>query len=176
MITIVSFSGRQGGNCGRIAAFIRELTGENTEIFDFSAQTMHPCGGCRYECFQEGMACPYIDDGEYGLLDAITHSDCVYFVIPNYCDYPCANFFIFNERSQCYFQNHPERLEAYEAVPKKCVVISNSGQENFEQALAYHGNAELLVLSAKRFRRNSVAGDLMEEPQVRELLEIFCKA
>ena len=38
----------------------------------------------------------------------ITDSDLSYFIVPNYCDYPCANFFIFNERSQCFFQHHPE--------------------------------------------------------------------
>lgn len=39
----------------------------------------------------------------------------VYFSLPNYCNYPCANFFIFNERSQCYFQRQPKLLHSMRA-------------------------------------------------------------
>lgn len=92
------------------------------------------------------------------MLDAICQ-----FVIPNYCDYPCANYFIFNERSQCFFQGKPERLDAFLRVRKKFIVVSNTNQENFRQILSQNvdGEPEILFLSAKKYGRNSVCGDLM---------------
>ena len=51
------------------------------------------------------------------------HSEMVYFELPNYCDYPCANYFIFNECSQCFFQRKPDLLEAYLTIPKRSIVI-----------------------------------------------------
>jgi hypothetical protein len=97
------------------------------------------------------------------LLDEIVHSDLTYFILPNYCDYPCANFFVFNERSQCYFQGRPELLEAYEKVPKRAVVVSNTNEENFRQAMAYHAyeKADILFLPAKQYGKESIKGDLL---------------
>ena len=118
-ILIISFSARQDGNCDGISRMIREHYDHSCTVFRFSQQQIHPCGGCRYECFGKETTCPYIADPEYGLLDAICNHDLTYFVIPNYCDYPCANYFIFNERSQCYFQHKPERLDRFINVKKK---------------------------------------------------------
>ena len=109
---IISFSSRENGNCTQIGRLIQSIT-EDAELFVFSKMTLHPCGNCAYQCFSSRDQCPYMDDMEYRLLDAVTHSDLTFFIIPNYCDYPCANFFIFNERSQCYFQGRPELLEKY---------------------------------------------------------------
>ena len=98
-----------------------------------------------------------------------------YFVVPNYCDYPCANFFIFNERSQCYFQGHSELLEQYLNVPKKFIVVSNSTSENFRLAFTQHvyDEPEILILSAKRYEKNSISGSLVALDEVRTELEIF---
>ena len=62
--------------------------------------------------------------------------------LPNYCDYPCANFFAFNERIQRYFQDHPKRLDCYEGVPKKFIVISNTEKHNFRAVLQQHSAQE----------------------------------
>ena len=109
---------------------------------------------------------------DIGLLDAVTHSDLVYFILPNYCDYPCANYFVFNERSQCYFQGRPELLEAYEKVPKRAVVVSNTNEDNFKSVLAYQScNAmDVLFLHAKKYGKVSIRGDLMtDENAVRDV-------
>ena len=105
---------------------------------------------------------------EHDLLDAVTNSEQTYFILPNYCDYPCANFFIFNERSQCYFQGRPKLLESYEKVPKRFVVISNTNEDNFLQAMAYHTNDEpkVLFLSPKRYGKTSIKGDLLTNEKV----------
>lgn len=159
---IISFSSRAGGNCARIAEQIRSFS-EGAVLYDFSRFAIHPCGGCNYECFSSRDKCPHIADMAYELLDAVTHSAITYLILPNYCDYPCANFFIFNERSQCYFQGRPELLDAYEKVPKRIVVVSNTNEGNFRQAMAYHCAAEpdILFLSAKKYGKVSVKGDLL---------------
>lgn len=176
---IVSFSSRPGGNCGSIAAEISRQTPGGAALFDFSALTVTPCGRCGYECFQGRERCPYIADPERAICESITESDLTYFVVPNYCDYPCANFFAFNERSQCCFQGREDLLERYLAVRKKFVVVSNTGRENFTAAFQYHvaedAEPDILFLSAKRFRRSSIQGDLMDCPEAREVLAEFIR-
>lgn len=167
-LCVVSFSSRKGGNCQSIARKILEFSPEaEYTFFDFSEFHITGCGACRLECFQDRMACPYIGDREFEMLDRICSSDRCYFIVPNYCDYPCANFFLFNERSQCYFQNHPELLTRYEQVPKKFLVVSNTGKEQFAAAFSQHTDKEpdILFLSAKSYGKVSIDGDLMSSPQ-----------
>ncbi len=167
-LCVVSFSSRKGGNCQSIAQKILEFTPEAAHsFFDFSQFRISGCGACSLECFQDRMACPYIGDREFEMLDRICNSDLCYFIVPNYCDYPCANFFIFNERSQCYFQNHPELLTRYERVPKKFIVVSNTGKKQFQTAFCQHTDKkpDILFLSAKSYGKVSIAGDLMTSPQ-----------
>ena len=166
---IITFSARRGGNCAQIGKLIRSVS-EDADLFDFSDFDVHPCGGCEYQCFSAGNNCPYTDDMERRLLDAVTHSDLTWFIIPNYCDYHCANYFIFNERSQCYFQGRPDLLKAYEKVPKRAVVVSNTNEENFIKALSYQSDKEIqtLFLSAKKYGRISVKGDLLTDERVKK--------
>ena len=174
---IISFSSRANGNCVQIGKLIRSVS-EDAALFDFSGIRLHPCGECAYQCFSPGDQCPYIDDMEYRLLDAVTHSDLTYFVLPNYCDYPCANYFMFNERSQCYFQGHPELLERYEKVRKRAVVVSNTNEENFIKALSYqsYNKMDILFLSAKRYGKASIKGDLLtDESAVEEVMAFIGK-
>lgn len=178
---IISFSGRGGGNCSSIAqVLLGALAGRGrVDYFDFSTLRVNPCGQCGYECFQARERCPYFDDPEFALCDTVARSDIAYFIVPNYCDYPCSNFFIFNERSQCYFQHHGELLARYEAVPKKFITVSNTGRDNFTAAFQYHtGDAppDVLFLSARRFGRVSVRGDLMDSPEARAELLRFIDA
>ena len=168
---IISFSSRGNGNCAQIGKMIRSLS-EEAVLFQFSNFEIHACGKCGYECFTDRSKCPYYSDMEYRLLDAVTHSDLTYFILPNYCDYPCANYFVFNERSQCYFQDNPELLEAYEKVPKRAIVVSNTNEDNFKTALAYQSYKEpdILFLSAKKYGKISIRGDLMtDENAVRDV-------
>lgn len=175
-VCIVSFSGRSGGNCSRIAEGIRQKKGDAT-VYDFSALSITPCGRCRYECFQQREKCPHFDDPEFTICEAIAHSDLAYFIVPNYCDYPCANFFIFNERSQCYFQNREDLLNQYLAVRKKFIVVSNTEQNNFTTAFCQHipetSAPDVLFLSAKQFGKISIHGDLMDSENAKEMIFRF---
>ena len=172
-MVIVSFSGRKNGNCEQISRFVASLT--DGKVFSFADFSIEPCGKCEYECFKERVSCPFIGDMEVNVLEAITQSDKACFVIPNYCDYPNANFFIFNERSQCFFQGRPDVLEAYLKVPKKVVVVSNTGEENFRKAMEYQAEeeTEFLFLAAKEFGKKSIDGDLMSSEAVRERIRKF---
>lgn len=135
----------------------------NPVLFDFSEFGVHACGRCTSECFAARMNCPYFEDEEYEILEAIIHSEMVYFVLPNYCDYPCANYFIFSERGQCFFHGRPDLPEVYLNIPKRSIVISSTNQEHFIQALTYQSNKEpeILFLSAKEYGKTSISGDLL---------------
>lgn len=166
MNCIVSFSSRKSGNCGNIAEFIKnELP--NSDVYSFADIQISPCGNCNYECFRRREACPHFDDMEYRLLDTVCRSEAAYFVIPNYCDYPCSNFFIFNERSQCYFQGYPKLLDQYLNVPKKFIVVSNSISNNFRETFTQHSSCEpeILFLSANKFGKSSISGDLLDSDE-----------
>lgn len=175
---VISFSGRREGNCSAIARLLTgALSGRGgVRYYDFSTFRLTPCGRCGYECFQSRELCPYFSDPVFSIYDAVARSELSCFIVPNYCDYPCANFFIFNERGQCYFQRHPELLERYERAAKKFIVVSNTGQDNFTTAFQYHtGDAppEVLFLSARRFGRVSIRGDLLDAPEARDAVLRF---
>lgn len=173
---ILSFSLRQNGNCARIGKFIQGLT-KDSAFFDFSEFSLHPCGRCDYECFTERTQCPYIGDRECEILEAIVQSEMTYFILPNYCDYPCSNYFIFNERSQCYFQGRPELLDAYLNVPKHCIAVSSTDTENIAGAFAYQTahDPDILFLSAEQYGKKSTDGDLMTSEKAMAEITAFVR-
>ncbi len=174
---VISFSGRKNGNCEKIGRLICSLL-QNAELYSFADFTLQPCGGCHYECFDTREECPYIDDMECTLLEKIVKCKRAYYILPNYCDYPCANFFVFNERSQCYFQHRPKLLDAYEDVRKKFIVVSNTNEENFKLALSYHTAKapEILFLSAKKYGKVSVHSDLLDSVQAAAEIRRFVES
>ncbi len=161
---IVSFSSKQSGNCEQISEFIKQNVDNSIKMYRFRNFSIHPCGGCQYECFQNNTACPYIQDMEYEILEAVTSANMAYYIVPNYCDYPCAHFFIFNERSQCFFQGHPKRLEAYLNIAKRFIVVSNSQSDHFKEAFTQHISSEpqILFMSAKKYGKPSIDGNILE--------------
>ena len=108
-------------------------------------------------------------------MDSICSCDQVYFIVPNYCDHPCANFYLFNERSLCYFQNSQDRLGQYLSVPKKFVVVSGTQAESFRTAFVQHTDSEpqILYLSAKNYGKRSIDGDIMDSSAARSVLGDF---
>ena len=159
---VVSFSSRKNGNCANIARYIDQLE-DISAIYSFSDFEIRPCGGCEYECFQDRLNCPYIGDAEYAVLEDICDAFCAYLIVPSYCDFPCANFFIFNERSLCYFQGRPDLLDRYLNVPKKFIVVGNGSEDNFRAAFMQHvvGEPNILVMRSKVYHKDSLAGDLI---------------
>lgn len=173
-VSVISFSGRSEGNCAKIAELISKRFDDCVRMFDFSNYYINPCGKCGYDCFQRAENCPYIKDSVYDIYEAVTESDLAFFIVPNYCDYPCSLYFSFNERSQCYFQKNYPRLEKYLSVRKKFIVVSNTNRENFISAFRYQvtegTEPEILFLSAKRFGKVSISGDITDSEEAKNLI------
>lgn len=112
---------------------------------------------------------------EYQLIDTICKSEMAIFVVPNYCDYPCSNFFTFNERSLCCFNGNPELLDRYLSIPKKFLVVSNSQSEHFPEAFCQHTNVEpeVLFLSRNAFGKGGIRDSLLPCPAVEKVLDVF---
>ena len=171
MRLILNFSGRSNGNCGRLARSI------NGEVIDIGSLNLHGCRGCQYECFQNPACCPHIEDDIKMLYQRILVSDEVVFFIPNFCDYPCSDLFIFNERGCCIFGNNAELLDRFLTIPKRFVVISNTNKSHFQhffdEMLVKDQTAKVLFLSAKEYNCDSIQGNLVDVPVVRERLNVF---
>ena len=111
-------------------------------------------------------------------MDAICSADLVYYIVPNYCGYPCANYFVFNERSVGYFNMDRALMQKYMAVTKRFVVISNTEGPNFANALKQQvaGEPEILYLKTSKYSKRSTAGDLTESEEAQaDLLEFLKK-
>ncbi|MCH5151853.1 MAG: hypothetical protein J1F65_04255 [Clostridiales bacterium] len=173
-VCIVSFSSRKNGNCDRISEFVSSLY-PNAKRYNFSKVKVNACGDCKYQCFERGDKCPHARDKEREILDAITNSELSIFIVPNYCDYPCSNYFVFNERGICYFQKNDELLTKYLEVPKKFIVVSNTNQDHFRQAFRYQtsGEPDVLFLAAYEHGKISTDGDLITSSEVTEDLREF---
>ena len=109
------------------------------------------------------------------LLEAVSKCDLAYFVVPNYSDCPCANYFIFRERSQYYFRNRPDELSVYEKTPKKFIVVSNTEQKNFSKIFSYEveGQPNILFLRSKDFGKKSIEGNLLSSDKAKNAIAEF---
>ena len=172
---LISFSGRGAGNCARIAEFLSEQM-DDAQNFRFSDFQIDPCGNCDCECLSGG-SCPK-SDMEAVLMDAVCSSDEAWFIVPNYCGSPCANLYIYNERSVGYFNGDRQRMERYMAVPKRFVLIGNGSQENFHRAFQQHTKEEpeILQLCSREFQVSSIAGNLVDLQEVQNRLIQFLQA
>lgn len=162
---VVNFSGRRNGNCENVSKVIQEMFNmDEVEIISFNNINIQPCTNCDYECFDNKENCPYYNDEIKNIYHKILESDFVYYIIPNYCGYPCANFFIFNERSVCVFSKEKELLDKYLQKSKKFIVISSSNQDNFKNVLQYQTimAPDILFLNAREYNQRSIEGKLMD--------------
>ena len=132
-----------------------------------------PCNGCDYECLTPGKFCPKVTEDYLELMNTVCRSDMVYFVVPNYCGYPCANYFAFNERSVGYFNMDREKMQLYMDVPKRFIVVSNT--EGFEQAMQQQiiGDPEILYLKSGKYGKRSTAGDILDSEAAKADLDAF---
>lgn len=177
-IAILHFSARNDGNCTAVA---RQLTALHPDaqitLWPLAQANITPCRGCRYECFTAAAHCPYASDDVRPIYEAILQADLAYFILPNYADCPPALYFAFNERSQCVFQGQEALLEAYLAVPKRFIIVSNQPAPAFESLPRYHiaesAPAALLYLPPRRFSPRSIDGTMMDAPEAQEMLRAF---
>lgn len=173
---IINFSGRRNGNCENVGNVIRDTFNfDDIEIINFHSLNIKPCTNCGYECFNNKEKCPYYNDDIKNLYNKILESDFVYYILPNYCGYPCANFFIYNERSVCVFSKDRDLLNKYLQKPKKFIVVSSSNQENFKNILQYQTTIapDIFFLNAREFNQKSTDGKLMDNEEAKNKLIQF---
>lgn len=176
MINVISFSGRPDGSCSAVAKMICAYYGEeNTAVTDLCTTSIAPCGSCDYRCFS-GEDCPHRDCANE-LYQAICESERCFYILPNYCGYPPAWFFIFNERGCGFFAGDQARLERYLAVPKAFIVISNTEIDCIAEALKYHVDTQdapdILTISRSRLGLKSLSQTIGECVEAQRLVGEF---
>lgn len=165
LIVIINFSHRDNGNCIAVADAIREYHDRSILAeYKIDHDWLQSCGNCDYECLRESCVCPNRTQLFDEMLNQISNCDVAYYIVPNYCGFPCANYFAFNERSVGYFERKKERLEKYLSTEKRFVIISNSESEVFEKAMHQQtkDRPKMLYLKTGKYAKNSIAGDLMD--------------
>ena len=177
-IVIIRFSDRPNGNCNAIASYIQEyLQSKTIKLYKINAKTMHPCGNCDYECLKSGSVCPNLTVEQKAMYDSICNADVVYYIIPNYCGFPCANYYAFNERSVGYFNLDKVLLEKFMSVKKRFIIVSNTEDQNFEYAMMQQTKEpEIMYLKTSKYGKKSIAGDLMESEAAKADLLAFLNA
>ena len=181
-ITILTFSGRENGNCAAVREFIKQYYADETQtnVFNFAINNTNfsNCGNCDYECLKPGQVCPGLDDTQREIMDALCGSDLIYFVVPNFCGYPCGNYFAFNERSVGYFSMDRGKKAKYLAIPKRFIMISNSANDQFVNAMRQqvNGEPEMLYLMTGKYQKRSIAGDLLTSQEAQSDLKAFLDA
>lgn len=175
-IILLQFSSRENGNCAAISSQIQDYYGNITE-YTVDVSVTEPCGGCNYECLTPGKICPNLSAKQIELMDAICNAKLAYFVVPNYCGFPCASYFAFNEKSVGYFNMDEDLLQSYLRVPKRFIIVSNTEDEFFVQAMQQQTDAEpeILYMKAGKYGRKSIDGNMMESPEAQADLEMFLK-
>lgn len=122
MNLIITFSGRNGGNCSSVANYIKN---KEDHIIDFKSLNIHSCSDCEYECF--AGQCRYREDDIYDLYDSFLQYDRVYIIVPMYCGNPSSLYYIFNERCQDYFCSKPN---VYDDIVSKMYFIGIYGSHD----------------------------------------------
>lgn len=173
-VVILNFSSRNGGNCDNITGFIEDH-GKNANIISYKiGECFKPCGNCNYECLKQGVGCPNLTERQKQIMMDIICSDITYFIIPNYCGFPCANYFAFNERSVGFFHLNQALLERYMNIKKKFIIVSNAKSDLFYRAMEQQsGDPDIFYLSSDAYQKKSLAGDILTSPAACSDLEAF---
>lgn len=178
-IVLIRFSSREFGNCATVAGEISKFYSRHTiRNFLVNGESVQPCNSCDYECLHPQKVCPNVSDGQKEIMDAICNADLAYFIVPNYCGYPCANYFAFNEKTVGYFNLNRELMKKYMNVPKRFVIISNTEGQNFTNAMQQQaaGELDIMYLKSSKYGKKSTAGDILDSDAAKADLEAFLKA
>ena len=163
-IVILNFSGRENGNCASVAGVLKELH-NGTNVHDVRvSDKFRPCTGCDYECLRIGGKCPAMDPEVEAIMERVCDSDIAYYVIPNYCGVPCANYYAFNERSVGWFDGSKVKMDRYLLANKRFVFITNSMSDAFRDVIKHQctGTAEVLQLASRKYSKRSIDGDILD--------------
>ena len=172
-VIILRFSPRNGGNCAKISEYVRQFHKTNTQVISIGKENFAPCGNCDYECLKPDVVCPNLSESERQILDTLCQCKMAYFIVPNFCGYPCANYFAFNERTVGYFNGDRAVMEQYMNVPKRFIIVSNT--EGFEEPMGQQTNdkPKILYMRSGKYKKHSIAGDLLDCAEARAELDAF---
>ena len=176
-IMILNFSSRNNGNCASVAGAIEKIYNRTNVRIVRVCEHFRPCSDCDYECLRDGEKCPAADHDSDSVMEAICDSDITFFVIPNYCGVPCANYYAFNERSVGWFNGERNKLDRFMAAEKRFVFISNSMSEAFKGVIEQQcaGRSDVLQLASRKYSRRSIDGDILSSKEALEALEHFVR-
>lgn len=175
-IVILDFSPRNNGNCAKIGEYIENhYNRTNVRSYKMNTENILPCHDCNYECLRRGAVCPSITEYQIEVMDRICSSDMVYMVIPNFCGYPNANYFAFNERSVGYFNCDQSKMNLYMSVRKRFIIVSNTESDTFRDAMKQQtlSEPEVLYLKSSKYGKRSIDGDILESADAKKDLEAF---
>ena len=178
-IVLIRFSSRNNGNCVAITKYIQNYyAAENVSSYIMDANTVQACSNCDYECLTPDKSCPNISRLQSVAMDAICNADVVYYMIPNYCGYPCANYYAYNEKSVGYFNGDRALMRKYTEVPKRFIIISNTEGANFENLINQQGRglSDIIYLKTSQYGKRSTAGDIMESDAAQSDVGAFLDA
>ncbi len=176
MNLIITFSGRDSGNCKDIAEFIAH---PEDRIVDFKKLKVHACSECAYDCFKG--VCRYRADDMYALFDGMLQYEKVILIVPMYCANPSSLYFVFNERSQDYFRHNEDN---YDAIVSRMYFIGVYGSAKetpdflpvFEKWFE-NEDPKTHVLGIERRRYNQKMKDsVVDEEEVQRMLRKFMTA
>lgn len=172
-VVLLNFSGRKIGNCGKICDFVADFY-NRTNVCLLSVN-LESCGKCNYECLNPSTICPNLNEEYLQLMDRIMGADLIYYVIPNFCGYPCANYFAFNERSVGYFHMDRAKMGNFMNAAKRFIIVSNT--EGFEKALSLQTKDEPIIqyMKSGKYKKRSTAGDIMDCQEAIDDLTAFLK-
>ena len=175
-ILLIQFSSRNSGNSSAISKYLTEYyTTETVRSYVMDSHIAGPCGNCDYECLQPGKKCPNLTSAYVEIMDHICNADLVYFIVPSYCGYPCANYYAFNEHSVGYFNMDRVLMKKYMDIPKRFIVISNSEGDNFNSAMQQQvaDKPDILYLKSGKYGKKSIAGDILDSEAAKADLNAF---
>ena len=175
-IILIRFSSRDTGNCAAIANQIKDYYGaDQTQSFIIDSAVAVPCGNCDYECLKPDRKCKNISIQQANIMEAVCNASLVYFIVPNYCGYPCANYFAFNEKSVGYFNMDRSLMQKYMRVPKRFIIVSNMESDTFLNAMRQQTDSDpdILYLKTSKYQKHSIAGDMMDSDEAQADLEAF---
>ena len=178
MVTILNFSDRINGNCAAVAEAIEHLYNRENVMIVRVSDHFKPCSGCDYECLRNGSRCPAVDREMDAIMEAICTCDITYYVIPNFCGVPCANYYAFNERSVGWFDGSKVKMDRYLSANKRFVFITNSMPDAFQDVIKHQctGAAEVLQLASRKYSKRSSDGDILDSEIAVDELTQFVRA
>ena len=174
-VVILNFSTRINGNCANIANKIGVHHMQTNVLYYVIDSRIGPCGNCDYECLRPEEKCPNVTHYQCEVMEAVMNADITYMILPNYCGFPCANFLAFNERSVGYFNMNRLVMDRYMNARKRFIIISNSENQMFDQAMRQQvrTDPDVLYLKSSKYGKRSIAGDILESEAALAELNVF---